>query len=213
MRLNRVLAPLVAALLLMGSSAALAEADRVDPERGPKTEGPLTLEDTACDERAVKSDDGDVLGRAEVCLYLYKFDTLSENDLLQEHGAAWLQARFTPVDGWCVTDLTSRLQVDGGTMETVSKGRIKRGRVLVALPVNAGGSARESGMISQTWLEPAGLAHSNVTSTEDAAIKTIWRGHYAGPVSVVGGVGYSYDILSPPSEIAFGLSELSLATC
>lgn len=208
-----MLPAVVTGLLFFGGSAAQADADSYDPKKDPKTQGPLSLEDTACNGRDVRSDRGDLLGRAEVCVYLYDFDSLSETDLLTDHGAAWLQARFTPSDGWCATGLTSRLEIEGGTMENVSKARSRKGRTVVAMPVTAGGSALEEGKISQSWTQRGGIAHSNVVRTEDPAIKTIWDGRSAGPVSVAGGIAYSYDILSSARQISYGFSELTLATC
>jgi hypothetical protein len=174
----------------------------------------VALDDTVCDERDVRSDEGALLGRSAACVYLFSFDTLSETDLLREHAAVWFQGIFTPSQGWCVTGLESRIQLTGGSLEGVTKATAKARRNTVSLTMDAGGSALENARITQRWIQRDGLAHTNVARGTTPGVRTAWTGRSSAPVTTVSGLAYSYDLLTgSPESISYGFSDLSLAAC
>lgn len=209
------IAPLVAAALLLSAGAARASVEQQqDPSKGPRTEGPVTLDDSTCDERTIRSDDGTVLGSGNVCIYLYSFDTTSEIDLTREYGAAWAQARFTPAQGWCATEVESRIELSEGDLERIAKGPARPGKVTTRLPMDARGNAIEEALISKAWTSSAGKTSNTAPAGKKPSTTSAWKGKSAKPVSLVGGLAYSYDILEgSPEKVGYGFSKLSVASC
>jgi hypothetical protein len=161
MKVTRVL---VAALALCLTRVGPAGGAIGEPEPGsnPKTEGPIAIENSRCSNQTVRSDSDDtVLGHAEYCLFLYKFDTLSEVDVLREYGAVWLQARFDPAEGWCATDVATKVLVSGGRSEAITKAPRAGGKVATKLRLDAGGNALQEATISQKWVPRPVLSPPN----------------------------------------------------
>lgn len=212
MKLLRVPLAAVLGCLLLVAPALGSELNR-GPSSSPKTEGPVTQDRSQCSDQSVKSEAGEVLGRAEACVYVFSFDTLSEVDVLREYGAAWLQARFVPAAGWCATDVAMRLGLSGGQSEGTTKAPKERGRVATKLVLDAGGNALEAGSISQKWTAAPGGLGTKPLEGQPGAV-TSWSGETAKAVNLVSGVGYSYEMLGgAPESISFGFSRLSLSSC
>jgi hypothetical protein len=210
----KLLAALVTAALFLGAPAHASPDHPLDPEKGPKTEGPVALDDVTCNMRPVRSDDGILLGNGEICIYLYSFDNLSELDPLRDYGAVWLQARFVPADGWCATAVKSELEMSGGTLEHIARAPSKPGKTTTKLALTARGNALEDALISQAWTAGPGAASNAAPAGELPAMSAAWQGKSAKPVSLVGGLAYSYEALQgAPGKIGYGISELSLASC
>jgi len=212
MKSSRKLLSALALCLVLGAPAAASEVDQ-GPGSNPKVEGPVLQDNSQCSEQPVKGDSGDVLGRAETCIYLYSFDTLSETDVLREYGAVWLQARFVPAEGWCATDVGTRLELDGGQIEGTTKAPRETGaKVTTKLKLTAGGNALEDGAISQRWAAAPG--DITTKSGEGHGVSSVWSGETSKPVNLVSGVSYSYEMLGAgPENIAFGFSKFSLVSC
>jgi hypothetical protein len=211
MKRLRLIAPLLLSGLLLGGPAAATTAE-LEPSRGPSTQGPVTLDDSACTEREIKGDDGLLLGRAEACVFVYSFDTLRELDLQREYGAIWTQARFTPEPGWCSTELSVGLQMDGGTPEKTTKAPAKR-KALTRLVLNAHGNALEAAQISQSWAH-FGKTTNEVVKGDKVELSSRWKGKTDRSVSMVSGLAYSYNVLDgPPEGFAYGFDRFSLAAC
>ena len=213
MQRARWLALFIAYFVLVGGGPVrAAETGAGGPSSQPKTSGPVELSDSQCSGQAVRSDSGTLLGQAQVCLYLYDFDNLSELDVLRDHGAGWLQARFAPAPGWCATEVGADMQFSGGRMESISKTTAKGRKATARLNLTAGDNALEDAKISQTWKPNGGPAHA--VTDGGPAISIDWSGSSAKAITLTGGLGYSYEILQgAPEKISYGFSKFSLATC
>lgn len=200
---------------MLSGGSALASGDPQGPSKEPKVEGPLSSDGSQCSNDVVRSDSGTLLGRTEVCLYLYSFDTLSEIDLLREHGAAWLQARFVPEAGWCATSVSSRVALSGGRGEAISKDSAAGRKMDTKLTVTAAGNAPlENGRVSQTWAAAKGTIETSAPDGGQPVVASKWQGKSAKPVNLVSGVAYSYDLLAgAPGKVNFGFTDFALTTC
>lgn len=213
MKVSRLLGTLLAACLTLGGGVASASLAESGPAGQPDTEGPVSFTDSACSDDVVRSDSGEVLGTTEACVFLYQFDSLSEVDVLREYGAAWLQAEFTPAEGWCATEVGSSLELTGGEAEGVSKDSEEGKKTLTKLTLTAGGNALENARISQTHVRGPGESETTAT-TGGPNVGTKWEGKSSKPVSIVNGVAYSYEFLQgDPGKINYGFTNFSLEAC
>jgi hypothetical protein len=212
MKPSRTLLGALGLCLMLGAPAAGSEIDQ-GPSTKPQTKGPVALDRGECSNQQVRSDsDNSVLGLAEICVYLYSFDSLSEIDVLRDYGAVWLQTRFVPTEGWCATDIGTRLELDGGQIEGTTKAPRETGKVTTKLKLTAGGNALEDGSISQRWAAAPG--DITTKSLDGHGASTVWSGETSKPVNLVSGLGYSYEMLgSGPENIGFGFTKFSLVTC
>ena len=212
MKFSRTLLGALALCLVLGAPAAASEVDQ-GPSTKPQTKGPVALDSGQCSNQVVRSEsDNSVLGIADTCIYLYNFDTLSEVDVLREYGAVWLQARFVPAEGWCATDVGTKLELTGGQIEGTTKApRTTGAKTNTKLKLTAGGTALEDGVISQRWTPAPG---DIATKAEGNGVSSVWSGETSKPVNLVSGLGYSYEMLgSGVEKIGFGFTKFSLVTC
>ena len=215
-RLRRIGSVVAVALVLgvLGGGHASASLDADGPSSQPKTSGPVELDGSQCSAQVVRADSGAVLGNAEVCLFLYSFEALSEVDLLRDYGAGWLQARFVPAEGWCATDVGAELRFSSGRMESISKATAKARKATARMIMTAGGNALEDGKVSQAWRSNVGLAHAVAPEAGRPAIAIDWKGSSSKAITLVGGLGYSYEILqAAPEKISYGFSKFGLTSC
>ena len=212
MKAIRLLALVAAAMLVVGGTAG-ATSEQPEPSRQPRTEGPIGFDGSQCSDEPVVSDEGTVLGHSEICLYQYSFETLSERDVLNEYGAAWIQGSFTPAQGWCVTDVEAGIEITGGRYSSTSKVATGK-KASVRLALNAGGNALENAKISQPVSAAGGTFTTAAVKDANPGSAIEWRGKSAKAVAVVSGVGYSYPMLDGgPEKISYGFRHFAVASC
>lgn len=178
--------------------------------KDPRVTGPLYLVGMSCGDNKLKHE-GDTLAAVESCIRLYEYDTLSETDVVNTYGVAWVQTSVNPVGGWCATQVETEVVLPGTvtTHATAPKKGVsprKRDTVSVKITSSAGGAGIQDASIRQNLdVYPKSLQPE--VAKNGRIVRTNWRGRESSNLAFVAAAEISWQMLDSP-QIRGGLGQM-----
>jgi hypothetical protein len=167
-----------------------------------------------CDRK--KQLDGETVAAvARRCLRFYRFDMGAESDPEHDYGVLWLQSTVDGRNGWCATEVASKVVLPPGLglhnhKPDAKRQQARRTEVTTDLSADANGTGQPA-RVSQRWIAfPTG--YSAALKSDDSAFTLRWHGDTDHKLGFASGIEISWPADQPPDGISFRLN-FNLAEC
>ncbi|MDQ4143382.1 MAG: hypothetical protein M3198_06505 [Actinomycetota bacterium] len=205
---SKLLALPVMVLTLLGAGVANAQMLASD---APTVKGPLVRDDKDCVRDTDFASSGQRAVVSKACSYSFAYRAGRDNNAFRDYGVFWFQTTVDPDNGFCVSNVLSKIRVPRGYRIEHKAPDFERTatatRDVSKLRVAAGRGRRNDGVVKNSYrLFPRSLK----PSLEGRVLKVEWDGATRNTVAMALGVEVSYREGNLPGRSAQGSVDSAL---